>query len=130
MLVEYNCFFAESRQAKSHRHDFTLHAVCKKRMWVSAGSFLERGECVFSRKRGGKLVLENAVNIQDIWMFAVRCLPSISNCHEYNLVSRFIINFCIFLCYNFFHVFIQQWRMKKIIDLFYKAKHLVKIGKH
>ena len=32
-------FFAEGRQAKSHQHDFTLHAVRKNRTWVTAESF-------------------------------------------------------------------------------------------
>ena len=36
-------FFAESRQAKRHLCDVTLHAVGKSGTWVTAGSFQERG---------------------------------------------------------------------------------------
>ena len=36
--VVYNCFFAESHQAKSHRRDVILHADWKNRTWVIVGS--------------------------------------------------------------------------------------------
>ena len=39
--VVYNCFFVESRQAKSHRRDIIPLAVWKDRTWVTAGTFLE-----------------------------------------------------------------------------------------
>ena len=94
----------------------------KKGCGLVREAFWREGECVFSQKRGGKSVLENAVNIQDIWMFAVRCLPSISNCHEYNLVSRFIIYFCIFLFYNFFCVFLCNSGERKKLLTFLQSK--------
>ena len=41
--VVYNCFLAETALAKLHQCDVILHAVWKKRMWVTAGSFPEWG---------------------------------------------------------------------------------------
>ena len=38
-VVVYNCFFVESRQAKWHQHDVMLHAVEKRRTWVTAGGY-------------------------------------------------------------------------------------------
>ena len=39
--VVYNCFFAETGQATTHRRDIILHAVGKLGMWVNGGSFLK-----------------------------------------------------------------------------------------
>ena len=48
------CFFAETGQATMHRCVVILHAVWKKRTWVTAGSFPEWGWMLYLLKERGE----------------------------------------------------------------------------
>ena len=50
LKVEYNCFFAESRQAKRHRRNVILYAVWKRRMWVTAVTFVQKINTDYKKK--------------------------------------------------------------------------------
>ena len=52
--VVYICLFAETGPANTYRCNVILHAVWKKRMWVTVESFRERGRVVFLLKARGK----------------------------------------------------------------------------
>ena len=43
--VVYNCFFVESRQAKRHQRDVTLHAVEKEGRGLLWEANRSKGEC-------------------------------------------------------------------------------------
>ena len=55
LLVVYNCFFAEIRQAKRHRRDVMFHAVEKVGPGLLRGAFPGQGECYVSLKREGQI---------------------------------------------------------------------------
>ena len=87
----YTCgFFAETVLATTHHHDIILHAVWKKRMWVTTGSFRGKGEWVVGWKGKGK---RGRINVY-YYLFP---LSSVSWLNQHNIFIDFIVKYSLLL---------------------------------